>query len=303
MAQEGSDELTGVHKTYEKYQEKIDKYKKRYKMLSDFIHMEHLDAGEYQSVRYQLSFLEEGLRYLTNANMENQKATYEATHSTDYSRTIVRIPLDKKINSFYDDLTLEVVFYDDVCTPKGKFKEYSKLTNTADRMTFIKNNTEITHMGLAYIRNDVLQCVIALQGKLNHKDPRVESGNVTLLDSKFADFENLTLEDTLNSEIASNDLKQWLQTKIDLDKEGMIQLASTNIRGDIYQIYRSPFNDDLYIRYVCRSTGRIYYNRLNLINLKISDYFKEDDYESYSKAWWHLNTLGSNPEGEPVIRC
>jgi hypothetical protein len=31
---------------------------------------------------------------------------------------------------------------------------------------------------------------------------------------------------------------------------------------------------------------------------------KEDDYDSYSKAWWNLNTLGGNPDdNRPVVRC
>ena len=49
--------------------------------------------------------------------------------------------------------------------------------------------------------------------------------------------------------------------------------------------------------------AEVYYNRLNLSNLGISKYFNEDDYDSYAKAWWNLNTLGEDPDGEPVIRC
>ena len=82
-------------------------------------------------------------------------------------------------------------------------------------------------------------------------------------------------------------------------------LASVNIRGDIYKILKPQENNDktIYIRYVCRSTGRVYYNPLNLRNLEISEEYKEDNYESYAKAWWNLNTLGSKVDGKPVIRC
>ena len=83
----------------------------------------------------------------------------------------------------------------------------------------------------------------------------------------------------------------------------MKELSSIIIRGDRYGIYQSYAND-LYIRYTCRGTGRVYYNALNLNNLKLSSYFEEGNYDTYSKAWWDLNTLGGNPENEkPVIRC
>ena len=88
----------------------------------------------------------------------------------------------------------------------------------------------------------------------------------------------------------------------------MRELSSLLIRGDRYSIHQAPPDEDgeidLYIRYICRSTGRVYYNRLNINNLKLSSFFEENDYDTYSKAWWNLNTLGENPDDErPVIRC
>jgi hypothetical protein len=156
-------------------------------------------------------------------------------------------------------------------------------------------------MGLVYFNGSVLKAVISLRGNLNFNDPRVENDHfITLLPQEFSNFEELRLSDT--SKIRNNDLKQFIQSKIDLDKENMTLLSSLIIRGDKYDIYRSD-DEELFIRYVCRSTGRVYYNKLILENLALSSYFHRDDYDSYSKAWWNLNTLGGSPDGDPVIRC
>lgn len=287
-----------IHKEYEEtlglYNQRIGIYKEK---LGQDIPNDVRDA-----LLKQLAYLESGATHIANSNMNYQKNLYESTNSTDYARTTLRIPLDKKINSYYDDFTLEVVFYDDVCTLNGKFDEYKKLKSEKDRREFIVQNTEITHMGLLYIREKRLISIIALQGKLNVGDPRVTESNVVLLPHIFSDLSKLKLKDT--SLIDNNDLKQFIQSKIDLDKENMTELSSIVIRGDRYSIHKPKDGYDLYIRYTCRGTGRVYYNMLNLNNLKLSSYFKENDFESYSKAWWDLNTLGGNPDCEkPVIRC
>ena len=216
----------------------------------------------------ELLYLMQEHEFLANSNMDFQKRLYKATNSTDYCRTAVRIPLNKKINSFYDDLILEVIFYDDVCTTSGKFNEYNMLETKEERYKFIEENTK--------------------------------GSSITLLPSKFSDFKNLSLADL--SEIRNNDLRQILQSKIDLDKENMIELACVNIRGDLYTILKSDTTNELYIRYVCRSTGRVYYNVLNVNNLALSLEFMGNDYESYARAWWNINTLGSSTDGKPVIR-
>jgi hypothetical protein len=212
--------------------------------------------------------------------------------------------LNKKLNSYYDDFILEVVFFDDVCTPQGKHEEYSKLKTKEERIDFIKANTQITNIGLVYATNNSIKATVAVLGKLNFNDERIKELGIDLLPSKFSDFERLTLADT--SEIRNNDLKQLFQSKIDLDKEDMEELASINIRGDVYTIKRcinkKNNKEEYYIRYTCRGTGRVYYNKLNLNNLEISEEFKAGNYESYAKAWWNLNNLGSSVEGEPIIR-
>ena len=161
-------------------------------------------------------------------------------------------------------------------------------------------------MGLLYIKNDKLISLISLMGQLNTSDPRVAESGVVLLPQLFSDFGSLKLKDI--SIIENNDLKQFIQSKIDLDQENMTELSSQIIRGDKYSIYKSQMNEhgqvDLYIRYTCRGTGRVYYNLLNLRNLELSSYFDKNDFNTYCKAWWDLNTLGGNPNNEkPVIRC
>ena len=292
---------SGVEEVKKSYEEKIEEYKRARELYKEAFMKGNLEESTVPSVEEQLRYLEKGLQYLEYSNLKNQKEIYKETNSTDFCRSIVKIPLNKLINSFYDDLFAEVVFYDDVCTPHGKYEIYSNLESEEDQLEFLMRNIEITNIGLVYERNERRIAILELLGKLNYNDDRVQNSGVELLGKVFSDFEHLTLADT--SGVQNNDLKQWLQTKIDLDKEGMKELAKTFIRGDYYSIHQPQNSKDLYIRYVCRSTGRVYYNKLNLNNLKLSEYFKEGDYDSYNKAWWNLTHLGSKVDGNPIIAC
>ena len=297
------------HKTpadllHKEYEDKLIQYLQRIKIYEEKL-AEGVDIDVQKSLQKQLSYLMEGADHLKSSSMSYQKRLYKKSHSTDYARTTIRIPLDKKINSYYDDFTLEVVFYDDVTTLNGKYEIYKTLQTKEEREQFLMANTEITHMGLLFINNNRLISIIGLMGELNTTDPRVLESEVVLLPQEFSDFNKITLKDT--SKIQNNDLKQFIQSKIDLDKENMRELSSIVIRGDRYSIHESRINEgkpDLYIRYTCRGTGRVYFNMLNLNNLRLSSHFEENNFDSYSKAWWDLNTLGGNPDNEkPVIRC
>lgn len=298
ISSEKNSVISNAQKLYNKYQEQIRDYKETYMMLSHALTTREVD--NVGNLKESLSYIKEGLNLLTRANVKTQKEHYLATHRTDYSRSKVRIPLNKKINSFYDDFYLDVVFYDDVCTPCGKYQDYLQITSKEERINFFKCNTEITHLALIYAPQRIVKAAIEVTGNLNTTDKRVQEMGITLLDSRFSDFKNLTLSDT--SSISNNDLKQFIQSKIDMDKEDLTLLTLVNIRGDLYKIYKDESTNDMYIRYVCRGTGRVYYNKLNVKNLEISEEFKENDYESYARAWWNLNTLGSPTEGKPVIR-
>ena len=292
--------LTPAHQIYENNLSILKSNEKRTKIYKEAINSPTVNPSCLKVLKKELEFLEQEHVYLKDSNMKNQKDLYKSSGSTDYCRSAVRIPLNKRLNSYYDDLILEVIYYDDVSTLNGRFEKYKELKTKEERYHFIRENTEITHLGFSYIRNGRHAYTSGIMGKLNTSDPRLNIASFLLLDSKYSDFENLTLNDI--SSIKNNDVKQFLQSKIDLDKEDLIELSSVNIRGDLYKIFVSPDKKDFYIRYVCRSTGRVYYNSLNLRNLSLSDEFKENDFESYARAWWNLNTLGSCTEGKPVIR-
>jgi hypothetical protein len=234
--------------------------------------------------------------------MSYQKELYKKTGVIDYSRNLVRIPLDKRINSFYDDLILEVLFYDDIGVNKGVYDTYKTLKTNESRKNFIIKNTEITHLGLVIMNKNrsSQMATIGLMGELDLDNERVKNSGMVLCDSRYADFSKLSLEQTML--IQNNDLRQLFQSKIDLDKEKMKKLADLDIRGDNYKLFKNK--NDLFIRYVCPSTQRVYYNPINVEYLSYSDYFKENDYESYLKAWWNVTHLGSKIEDDtPFIRC
>ena len=301
---------------YKEILDSIDENADRIKMYEEAIEENKGNEPCVKALTEQLEFLKQEREMFLNSNMEEQKKIYKKTKAVDYSRNAVQIPLDKKLNSFYDDLVLEVLFYDDIAVPKGKYKEYKKLKTFEERREFIIANTEVTHMGFAYYRNGNHVATIGILGKLNFNNSRVKNNDLTLLEHKFSDFSSLRLSDT--NEIKNNDLKQYIQSKLDLDKETcMEKLADKFVGNDNYQILRDTENpvkydrdwgwgnqmSDLYIRYICPSTGRVYFNNLNLRNLKLSEYFKEDDYESYIDAWWSINNLGANPNQKAMIRC
>lgn len=295
-----NENFTYVDELHDEYVEKLELYNLRIRQFHEFLQKEDLEPVVRKSVLLQLDFLNQGKEYIENANMEYQKKLYKEIKTTNFTRTLIRFPLDKKINSYYDDFHCEVVFYDDVCTLKGKFNVYKSLETKEERLNFVKNNTEITHIGMSWLPGNSLKAIIEVKGELNYNDPRIHDSGTTLLTRKFSDFDTLTLKDT--SEIKNNDLRQFMQTKIDLDKENLTLKSKQILRGDEYSIYEEPDGEDLFIRYICRGTGRIYYNRLNLNNLELSSEFKNGDYDSYARAWWNLNTLGGNVEGKPVIR-
>ena len=249
-----------------------------------------------------LILLKEEEEHLLKSNKKYQKGLYERTGSVSYSRNFIRLPLDKLINSYYDDFILEVLFYDDIGVNNGIYDNYKALSSPEQRLTFIKNNTEITHMGLVSIRNRKHICTVVMKGNLSLEQKDDDSlGSIKVLGPAFSDLKNLTLAEI--NEIDNNDIKQFFQNKIDLDKEKLLIVADKNIGNDNYKILRDQHKEDLYIRYICPSTNRVYFNRLEPENLAASEYFKFEDYESYIDAWWSINNLGAPIEGYSMIRC
>ena len=257
----------------------------------------------------EIALLKEERVHVENSSMSYMKELFKKTGKIDYARSIVLVPLDKKINSFYDDFVLEVVFYDDIGVIKGKYDEYRKLKTFDERRAFIKANTEITHMALLILNSSrsSLNALIPLYGKYSQERNDVSSGSITVLPEKFSDFNQITLAETIEV-TENNDLRQFLQTKIDLDKENLELLADLDIRGSNYKLYKYESTDEeerdmMFIRYVCPSTGRVYFNLINKSFLEFSEFYEKDNYESYLEAWWNVCHVGADPREGRMARC
>ena len=297
---------TPMDMLYKELLNTIEENHARIKLIEEGIEELKSDEEAVASLEEQLQPLLEEKEHFENSCMSYMKDLYEKTGRTDYSRNLVRIPLDKKINSYYDDLILQVGFYDDIAVAKGKYDEYRKLKTQEERKQFIIMNTEITHLALVILsaNSEYPIAVIAVKGELNMDDSRGQSTNVTLLPEKFSDFGTLTLAETIKC-TNNNDLRQLLQSKIDLDKEDMKLLADMNIRGNNYKLLEAKAKPGhyIFIRYVCPSTQRVYYNLINKRFLEYSEFYNENDYSSYLEAWWNVCHVGANPREGRMSRC
>ena len=100
---------TPMHMLYQDHLETIKENEERQKMYREAIAEVQDDPECLKVLQDQLNLLEEEHDLLTNMNMKEQRKTYgENKGSIDYARSCVRIPLDKLINSYYDDFVLEV---------------------------------------------------------------------------------------------------------------------------------------------------------------------------------------------------
>lgn len=230
--------------------------------------------------------LEEELERVTNLSIEKHKAMYEKTHDVYMSTTAVIIPLNKKINAFYDDFNIFVAFYDGLSNAES-IKQFNKLRSKEKKIQFVKDHIEITHIFMSL--SDSSHANIAILGNFNEQYTDPTSSSAEILPPNYSDFANTTLADCEN--IVNNDLKQMIQERIDMDKENLKVVAERNVRGDLYKILKSENSGDEYIRYVCPSTQRVYYNLLNKQYLSESEYFHEGDYDSYILAWYSINNL------------
>ena len=293
----------------------LEENEDRIRLFNEGITANRDDKDTINLLKEQLLIILKEKEYFENSCMQYMKDLYQKTKVIDYSRNIINIPLDKKINSYYDDLVLSVMFYDDIAVMKGKYNEYKALTTKEERKKFIKENTEVTHMCFTILNaeRNAPVALVSIKGSLDFEGSRLKSSSILLLDKKYSDFNTLTLADTM--EIQNNDISQLFQSKIDLDKEDMKVLANTDIRGDNYQLLSSSAfkntnywlgtsEDQLFIRYVCPSTQRVYYNKINKEYLEFSEFFKNGDYISYLESWWNICHMGANPRStEKFDRC
>lgn len=315
------DELANGHQVYfngdvlaedenktilEMYREdRIDRMETIRKRITEFGKMrDEADKEHKESFDIVIKLLNEELEKETNGNLKNNKKLYNKDKNPLATSTILDISLNKKINALYDDFSARVVFLDDITNMNvgSNFDDFCKLTDRKERTEFLKNHIEITHLALVS-KSQSSGSVITwkLYGTYNKNYSDITNSNCDILPSRFLDFNELTMADTMD--IANNDIRQIVQTKVDIDKENLKVLAQKVVRGDEYQILDGT-NNNIFIRYVCPSTGRVYFNPISERNLQSSKFYKKDNYDSYIDAWWNITHLGANPlDDVEVIRC
>ena len=230
-------------------------------------------------------------------DIEHQKAEYNATGDVFASRTFTEIPLNKELNGLYDDFNAIVLFYDNL-TNDEIITKLENAPTLEEKKQIVKDNTEITHILLAL--GDNSRASIALMGKLDEVYSDITNDSAQVLPAKYSDFGAITLQDCEN--IKNNDLAQIVQERIDMDKENLVLEAELIIKGEEYKIFKSPYTNKEYIRYVCPSTQRVYYNVLNFEYLKESKYFEEGNAESYILAWYSIANLFIELTEEEIAR-
>jgi hypothetical protein len=218
--------VTNAHIKHKEYNELVLRLTERTRTYKQSM-QKYGDKGDIevsQSIQRSLKYLVKYKECIINSSMEFQRETYKNTGDMDFSRTYIKFPLKDRINPIYDDFELEVVFYDDVCTLKGKFKEYKNLKTKEERISFLKENTEITHMSLQLNMGD-LRVLIGVQGTIKMQKRALD---VLVLPNKYSDLTRITdeLVESLNNRFYKNYKKvskhfrhplEVLKAKIDLD--------------------------------------------------------------------------------------
>lgn len=233
-----------------------------------------------------IKILEDKLFFEENFDIEHQKMEYEESGDVFASRTFTEIPLNKCLNGLYDDFNAIILFYDNL-TNDEIITKLEDAPTLEEKKQIVKDNTEITHIVLAL--SDNTRASIALVGTLDNIYSDITNDAASILPHKYSDFGAITLQDCEN--IKNNDLAQIVQERIDMDKENLIEEACLMIKGEEYKVLKSPYTNKEYIRYVCPSTQRVYYNVLNFDYLQESKYFEEDNAESYILAWYSISNL------------
>ena len=279
----------------EKRLKRIEKIKYR---IADFKARQAEETNEEDIKTYQkgIDLLVDKLDYEENPTIERQKQEYEKKKDVFGSRTFTEFPLNKKINSLYDDFNCIVLFYDNLTTEEI----VSKLENAPtleEKKQIVKDNVEITHMIIRIASPSGPR--ISLLGKIDEEYSNPSNPSAQILPPKFADFDSLTLADC--ESIANNDLQQIVQERIDMSRENLEVVDEAVIKGEKYTINKSP-NGKLYISYTCPSTQRVYYNALNLNYLAQSPYFKEGDVSTYIKSWYNISNLFIELTDEEIKR-
>lgn len=292
-----------------------------------------------------------------NLTLKTQEMYYKKDKNIFLSRGHLELPLDKKINALYDDLSAFYLMTEDVATlgnnkalivehygdneelyrgfaernikDSDKRKEFLSLQSLENRVRwakeffgpnavevfesiedveerkeFLKKHVLFTNRLMCLTNNPSI--IVCVSGEVISQYAKFDSRQ-TVLPEEFCDFGKIGVSDTLK--IKNNDILQWIQTKIDFDKENLKVVDEQTLRGDVYQLKKLPKGqanggwvgvNNYLVRYVCPSTGRVYHNGINENTLSNSKYYKDDDVKSILPAWWHITHCGEDPYKETV---
>lgn len=210
--------FTNCHIRHIEYIQELNMVEKSIKEEKESLSKFAKDTYFYEVTQKRLKTNVEHKKHLINLNAKYQKQLYTDNGVSRLSHTKINFPLEKKINPLYDNLELEVLFYDDVCTLNGKFKKYNKLKTKKERKEFIRKNTEITHMSLQFKNFSYCTTMIGLYGKV-----RMGKESLTLvLPSKYSNFNNVTDEliKNLNEYYYKKDkIDKYFKSDLELLKE------------------------------------------------------------------------------------
>lgn len=276
-------------KRIEEIKYRIDDFKKR--------QAEETNEADKNTYQQGIDLLADKLDYEENPTIARQKQEYEKTKDVFASHTFTEFPLNKLLNSIYDDFNCVVMFYDELTTEEI----VSKLENAPtleEKKQIVKDNVEITHVLIRLANSS--RAVISLTGKIDEEYSNPTNSSAQILPPKFADFAELSLADC--ESIANNDLQQLVQERIDMTKEQLEIVDEAVIKGEKYVIKKSPTSDKLYISYTCPSTQRVYHNVLNMDYLSQSPYFKKKDVKTYIKSWYNISNLFIELTDEEIKR-
>lgn len=259
-------------------------------------------ANEKQEVLKQLfqevlDILDSEQEFQEKSNIAFQKKLYKEETNIFNSRTIVEVPLNRLWNALYDDMSIVAIFYDDISTlDTGDNLEKYETMSVEERMKFIEENIEFTHLALQATQRNGVNCV------LMGKTVTLPNGESVALSGDLCDWNKTTLADTMK--INNQDVRQFIQAKLNLDNEDLEIIDEQNIRGDIYQLKHDNVSGYDFIRFVCPSTDRVYYVEVDKRNLELSNYYDSKDIRTILPAWWSLTHLHANPYvDKKVYRC
>lgn len=244
------------------------------------------DEDDKQVYSDGIKILKSKLALEENFDIPHQKEVYEKTGDLYATHSFTEIPLNKKINGLYDDFNLVALYFDNL-TSEEIINKLENATTEAEKIQIVKDNIEVTHLVL--VLNDTARTTIVIRGLYDEHIGDPKNASAQLLPPKYSDFKHLTLADC--EDIVNNDLAQIVQERIDMDQEKLETESVMTIKGEEYKILKSPHTGREYIRYVCPSTQRVYYNVLDFEYLSRSPYYVKGDVDSYIKAWYNISNL------------